>query len=139
MPSGPGIRLDSGIYPGWTVPMEYDPLLAKLAVWGPTRKAAIARMTRALAECHIGGIKNNVAFFRDIMQDPEFAAGEIHTGFIAEPSWHAVNPSLRTRIANLARYTGGDRGVSQNENGGCFYGRRSGSDWLREGRSRLLR
>ena len=46
--------------------MEYDPLLAKLAVWAPDRdEAAIARMARALDECHIGGIKNNVAFFRD--------------------------------------------------------------------------
>ena len=84
MPSGPGIRLDNGVYQGWTVPMEYDPLLAKLAVWAPSRPEGISRMARALAECYIGGIKNNIGFFSALMRDPEFAAGEIHTGFIAD-------------------------------------------------------
>ncbi len=49
-PSGPGVRLDSGVYPGWTVPLEYDALLAKLVTWGPDRNAAIQRLQRALAE-----------------------------------------------------------------------------------------
>jgi len=46
-PSGPGVRLDSGVYPGWTVPLEYDPLLAKLVTWGPDRNTAIQRLQRA--------------------------------------------------------------------------------------------
>src|ERR1019366_3097908 len=71
-PLGPGIRVDGCIYPGWTVPMEYDPLLAKLAVWADTRDHATARMIRALREYDVGGIHTNLAFFRQILEDPEF-------------------------------------------------------------------
>src|SRR5579862_7373484 len=63
-PSGPGIRLDSGVYEGFTVPMDYDPLLAKLAVWAATREDAAARMARALKEYHVAGIHTNLDFFR---------------------------------------------------------------------------
>jgi len=84
LPSGPGIRLDSGVYPGWTVPIDYDPLLAKLAVWANTRAEAIARMLRALDELSVFGIKTNIAFFRRILRDAEFQAGNLHTGFIPE-------------------------------------------------------
>ena len=83
-PSGPGIRLDSGVYSGWTVPMEYDPLLAKLATWAETRDASIDRLRRALDEYSIAGIRTNVAFFQDILLDAEFRAGNLHTGFIDE-------------------------------------------------------
>lgn len=84
LPSGPGIRLDSGVYPGWTVPMDYDPLLAKLAVWGETREAAIRRLDRALSECSVFGIKTNILFFRSILADAAFGEARLHTGFIDE-------------------------------------------------------
>ena len=84
VPSGPGIRLDSGVYSGCPVPIDYDPLLAKLAVWAETREQAIARMLRALDEFSITGIKTNIAFFRRILRDPQFQAGNLHTGFIGE-------------------------------------------------------
>src|SRR6266446_1031221 len=61
-PSGPGIRLDSGVYEGFAVPIDYDPLLAKLAAWAGTRGEAIARMSRALGEYHVVGIRTNLAF-----------------------------------------------------------------------------
>lgn len=83
-PSGPGVRLDSGIEAGWPVPLEYDPLLAKLVVWAETRPAAIARMRRALGEFSIGGIKTNLEFFREILQDEAFLRGQLHTLFIDE-------------------------------------------------------
>ena len=83
-PVGPGIRLDSGAYAGWTVPIDYDPLLAKMAVWAEDRPSAIARMLRALEEYSVGGIKTNVSFFRDIFSDVCFRAAELHTGFIDE-------------------------------------------------------
>jgi len=83
-PHGPGVRLDSYVYPGWTVPLEYDPLLAKLAVWHATRGDAISRMLRALGEYDVGGIKTNIGFFRQILEDPAFQAGHLHTGFIEE-------------------------------------------------------
>ena len=83
-PLGPGIRLDGCVYDGWTVPMEYDPLLAKLAVWADTRDHATARMIRALREYDVGGIRTNLGFFRQILEDPEFRAANLHTGFIDE-------------------------------------------------------
>jgi acetyl-CoA carboxylase biotin carboxylase subunit len=83
-PAGPGIRLDSGVYPGWTVPMEYDPLLAKLAVWAETRETAIERMLRALSEYYVTGITTNISFFRQVMLDKEFMEGRLHTGFLDE-------------------------------------------------------
>jgi acetyl-CoA carboxylase biotin carboxylase subunit len=83
-PTGPGVRLDSGIYPGWEVPIEYDPLLAKLAVWAERRDLAIARLKRVLGEYYVSGIKTNIPFFRQILDDPEFRAGTLHTGFIDE-------------------------------------------------------
>jgi acetyl-CoA carboxylase biotin carboxylase subunit len=81
-PSGPGIREDSGVYEGWTVPLDYDPLLAKLIAHGPTREQAIARLERALAEYQVGGIKTNVALFQRIVRHPEFVAGLVDTGFL---------------------------------------------------------
>ena len=81
-PSGPGIRLDSGIFEGWNVPLEYDPLLAKLAAWGPTRDAAIRRLDRALAEYVLTGVRNNIAFFREVLADAEFREGRLSTSFL---------------------------------------------------------
>ena len=83
-PSGPGVRLDSGVYPGYTVPMDYDPLLAKLVVWGEDRLTATARMLRALEEYSVTGIRTNLEFFREILRDRYFVEGQLHTGFIYE-------------------------------------------------------
>jgi acetyl-CoA carboxylase biotin carboxylase subunit len=83
-PAGPGVRLDSGVYEGCEVTIDYDPLLAKLTVWASDRLAAIARMRRALSEYRVGGIRHNIPFFLEIMNDPEFGLGRLHTGFIAE-------------------------------------------------------
>ncbi len=83
-PSGPGVRLDSGVYEGWSVPLEYDPLLAKLAVVAVSRREAIRRMTRALDEYYVAGIKTNLSFFRQILDDEQFRQGRLHTGFIDE-------------------------------------------------------
>jgi acetyl-CoA carboxylase biotin carboxylase subunit len=81
-PSGPGIRDDSGVYEGWTVPIEYDPLISKLAAWAATREEAIERMQRALREYRIEGIKTNIAFFLDVLSDADFRKGDFDTGFI---------------------------------------------------------
>jgi acetyl-CoA carboxylase biotin carboxylase subunit len=89
-PSGPGIRRDSGMYEGWTVPIEYDPLLAKLVGYGEDREQAINRLLRALYEYFVGGIKTNTSLFRRILKDPDFRAGNLDTGFLdrllAKPS-----------------------------------------------------
>src|ERR1051326_8342410 len=83
-PLGPGVRLDGCVYEGWTVPVEYDPLLAKLAVWAGNRGEAIDRMIRALREYDVGGIRTNIGFFRQILEEPHFREGNLHTGFIEE-------------------------------------------------------
>lgn len=79
-PQGPGIRLDSGIYPGWEVSIHYDPLLAKLIAFGSNRAQTIARMKRALQEYRITGIKTNLSFFQLLLSNEEFLAGRSHTG-----------------------------------------------------------
>jgi acetyl-CoA carboxylase, biotin carboxylase subunit len=81
-PSGPGIRLDSGVYEGWTVPIEYDPLLAKLIGHGADRPQAISRLVRALNESFVGGVKTNLALFRRILSDPDFQSGKVDTGYL---------------------------------------------------------
>jgi acetyl-CoA carboxylase biotin carboxylase subunit len=84
VPSGPGIRLDDGVYDGWTVPSDYDPLLGKLIAWGNSREETIARLRRALQEYTVGGIKTNVGLFRRILGEPDFLRGEIHTKWLDE-------------------------------------------------------
>jgi len=82
-PSGPGIRDDSGVYEGWAVPIDYDPLISKLVAWAPSRDEAINRMQRALSEYRVEGIQTNLAFFREILNHPDFRKGRFDTGFIA--------------------------------------------------------
>src|SRR5580698_8669744 len=81
-PSGPGIRVDSGMYEGWTVPIDYDPLLAKLIGYGTDRTQAISRLRRALGEYFVAGIKTNISLFRRILADPHFQGGKLHTGYL---------------------------------------------------------
>jgi acetyl-CoA carboxylase biotin carboxylase subunit len=81
-PSGPGVRVDSGVYSGWTVPLEYDPMLAKIAVWASTRDGAIERMRRALSETAVEGIRTNLAWFQEILADERFRAGALSTNFL---------------------------------------------------------
>jgi acetyl-CoA carboxylase biotin carboxylase subunit len=137
-PAGPGVRLDSGVYEGFAVPMDYDPLLAKLAVWAGTREAAIARMSRALDEYHVAGIRTNLSFFRRLLQDPAFRDGQLHTGFIESflsRSQPPPNPDaeLRAVVALVAAVSGSGSPVehalacSQN------------SRWRSEGRDQLFR
>ena len=101
-PLGPGIRIDGCVYDGWTVPMEYDPLLAKLAVWAANREDATARMIRALREYDVGGIRTNIGFFRQILEDPEFRAGNLHTGFIDEFFTRNAAPVPPVGMADVA-------------------------------------
>src|SRR5439155_21302230 len=78
-PSGPGVRDDSGVYEGWTVPIDYDPLISKLAAWGSTRGEAIARMERALREYRIEGIKSKMGFFLQVLSHGAFRKCDLDT------------------------------------------------------------
>ena len=82
-PAGPGIRVDGGIYAGWDVPIEYDPMLAKLIAYGENRGQAIARMQRGLGEYLVQGVKTNLALFRSILSNEDFLAGRADTGLLS--------------------------------------------------------
>lgn len=84
LPGGPGIRVDTHLYPGYRVPPDYDSLLAKIISWGQTREQAVNRLDRALAETFISGIPTTTAFLRLLITDGEFRRGEVHTGFVAD-------------------------------------------------------
>jgi len=108
-PSGPGVRDDSGVYQGWTVPIEYDPLISKLVTWGSSRKESIARMQRALREYQVDGIKSNIGFFRDVLRHPAFQKGDFDTGFIDrflqsgyDPEGHRPAPQPDRTLAAIA-------------------------------------
>ncbi|HKG80644.1 MAG TPA: acetyl-CoA carboxylase biotin carboxylase subunit [Pyrinomonadaceae bacterium] len=82
-PAGPGIRIDSGVTRLSEVSIHYDPMIAKLAVWGRTRDEAIDRLRRALDEYDVSGITTTLPFFREVVRDDEFISGKLDTGFIA--------------------------------------------------------
>jgi len=81
-PAGPGVREDSGVYSGWTVPLEYDPMIAKLITWGRDRDTALDRMRRALGDYRIHGVRTTIPFHRALMDHPAFRAGAFDTGFL---------------------------------------------------------
>jgi acetyl-CoA carboxylase biotin carboxylase subunit len=106
LPSGPGIRRDSGMYEGWTVPIDYDPLLAKLIGYGTDREQATSRLRRALNEYFVGGIKTNISLFRRILNDEDFKAGRLDTGFLdrllARPVENADDDGKGAEVAAIA-------------------------------------
>jgi acetyl-CoA carboxylase biotin carboxylase subunit len=81
-PGGIGVRVDSGIYEGFDIPIYYDPLIAKLLAWAPTRPTAIKRMTRALSEYTIRGVETSIPFHLLVMGHPKFLEGDYDTTFI---------------------------------------------------------
>ncbi len=139
-PFGPGVRLDSGVYPGWVVPMEYDPLLAKLIVWGGDRPTAIRRMLRALDEYFVAGIKTNVGFFRQLLDDDEFRQGRLHTGFIEQFFTRRRPPgpspgNVEEAVASLAAA----HFISKARQNGQKQASAPASRWLLQGRAEGVR
>ncbi|MGZ9234557.1 MAG: acetyl-CoA carboxylase biotin carboxylase subunit [Anaerolineales bacterium] len=84
LPTGPGVRVDTGVYPGFEITPFYDPLIAKLIVWGETRAQAILRMRRALEEYRIVGVRTNIPFHQTLMDSHRFMGGQYDTRFIEE-------------------------------------------------------
>src|SRR5438270_5233180 len=145
-PSGPGVREDSGVYEGWTVPMDYDPMLAKLIVHASDRASAIARMRRALDEYFIGGIKSNLPLFRRILEHPDFAAARIDTGFLdrllaAKPQLSASSNGLSEIAAVSAALFAATAPQRNGQNGGKPGSGKEAdpSAWKRAGRAEGLR
>jgi acetyl/propionyl-CoA carboxylase alpha subunit len=87
MPSGPGVRIDTGVFPGFEISPYYDSLISKLIVWGETRAEAILRMRRALEEYKIVGVRTNIPFHQRLMDSHRFMGGQFDTRFIEERFW----------------------------------------------------
>jgi len=84
LPTGPGVRVDTGVYPGFEITPYYDPMIAKLIVWGETRAQAILRMRRALEEYRIIGVQTNIPFHQTLMDSHRFMGGQYDTRFVEE-------------------------------------------------------
>ena len=144
-PGGPGVRNDSGVYPGATVTVYYDPMISKLICWGRTRGEAIDRMRRALREFVVKGIKTSIPFHRVVMEHPRFLEGRFDTSFI-ETQILAHGPRLpvdeeerqvAVMLAGIASYRR-DRELAARAApaGGAAA---AGSAWKAHGRWRQLR
>lgn len=102
-PGGPGIRVDSALYPGMEVTVDYDSLVAKLIAWGPDRRAAIQRLQRGIKEFQIGGLKTDLAFLNRILESHPYQTGKITTSFLDEVQLIQENPDEElTRDAAIA-------------------------------------
>jgi acetyl-CoA carboxylase biotin carboxylase subunit len=84
LPGGPGVRVDTHVEPGATIPPNYDSLIAKLCVWAPDRTAAIARGLRALDELEVDGVATTREFAVDVLRSDAFASGEYTTSYVDE-------------------------------------------------------
>jgi len=147
-PSGPGIRRDSGMYEGWNVPIEYDPLLAKLIGYGQDREQVIERLLRALREYFVGGIKTNISLFRRILLDSDFRAGKLDTGFLdrllAQPyhetdGQHPLMAAVGAALFATMEAKGVPAGATNGVNNGNATASQPVSTWRRVARAEALR
>lgn len=92
-PMGPFVRVDSYAYPGYEVPIYYDPMIAKVITWGETREEAAERMERALSEFILSGIKTNIALHKTILRHPRFTDGSYTTQFL-EKNFEVIEPEI---------------------------------------------
>ncbi len=138
LPGGPGVRIDSGVYEGFAVPIYYDPLIAKLLVWAPTREEAIQRMKRALYEYSIRGIKTSIPFHQLVMDHEKFVAGEYDTTFIDKVLKKIEYHKHYQEIAAIASAIG--RSLSeQRVAAGSLPPREGVNPWKMAGRESMMR
>jgi acetyl-CoA carboxylase biotin carboxylase subunit len=117
LPGGVGVRIDLGVYPGFDVPMHYDPMLGKLITWAETREMAIARMRRALQELTIKGIATNTRYLAQILEHPRFRSGDYDTHLLQEiaPAHRGTSDEEDLALAVAAIYA--SRPLATNGNG----------------------
>ena len=133
-PSGPGIRMDSGLAAPLTVPTDYDPLLAKLIAWGPDRATAIARARRAAREMIVAGLPTSLPFHSFVLAEPDFGSGQYDTDYVAthwsRPRAPEVSEgaAVAATLAGIARLRARPRPIAA-----------SSSPWSRAAREDLLR
>ncbi len=143
VPSGPGVRWDAGIEAGNEVGLHYDPLLAKLIVHAPDRPTAVARMTRALEELEVGGVKTSAEFHLRVMGEADFRAGDLTiryledhpelTGPVEDDPDHASVAVAAALLAHRARSGGVPRRVAPPGEGGFSAWRAPAWSWPRSG------
>ncbi|MFN8413150.1 MAG: acetyl-CoA carboxylase biotin carboxylase subunit [Anaerolineales bacterium] len=136
IPTGPGVRVDTGMYPGFEITPFYDPMIAKLIVWGETRAQAILRMRRALEEYRIVGVRTNIPFHQTLMDSHRFMGGQFDTRFVEERfsmedemDANDLNAEIAAILATLAAHQESERSaqvVRRNE--------RDASNWKWVGR-----
>ncbi len=143
-PTGPGVRLESGIYAGYEVSLYYDSLLAKLITWDETRAGAILRMRRALRELRIGGIHTTVPFHQQVMDSARFQSGKADTSFLDERDGFRLSAEARPEdgrvaavAAALVEHARGQQAVVMARPGECP--REQKSAWKEAGRLAGLR
>ena len=109
-PTGPGVRVDTGVFPGYEITPYYDSLISKLIVWGETRAEAILRMRRSLEEYRILGVQTNIPFHQKLMDSHRFMAGQFDTRFVEErfsPQFEEekpANPEIAALLATLVAH-----------------------------------
>ena len=132
-PTGPGVRVESGIYEGFEVSLFYDPMIAKLIVWGENRAEALLRMRRALNEYRIGGIKTSIPFHQQLLSSTQFMWGAFDTNFLEErfSMTYIERPEMEISAAiaaALVAHSGEQRATVMHHGG-----RPNGSTWKRAG------
>lgn len=133
-PTGPGVRIDSGVYPGFEISPYYDSLIAKLVVWGETRAEAILRMRRALDEYRLVGIRTNIPFHQRLMDSHRFMGGQFDTRFVEERFTLEEESSEEHRRAAAIIATLAAHERSQQAAQIVRRGDRDASNWKRMGR-----
>jgi len=120
-PTGPGVRVESGLYEGLEVGLHYDPMVAKLIVWGETRAEAILRMRRALQEYRIGGIKTSIPFHIQVMNSAQFMWGTFDTTFVDRfvpaAEEHGDHRRVAAMVAAMLAHERGRRAITMVHNG----------------------
>ncbi|MEW6029512.1 MAG: acetyl-CoA carboxylase biotin carboxylase subunit [Chloroflexota bacterium] len=102
IPTGPGVRVDTGVYPGFEITPYYDPMIAKLIVWGESRGQAIQRMRRALEEFRIVGVRTNIPFHQTLMESTRFLGGQYDTRFVEERFWTPESNDRSVPLSEIA-------------------------------------
>jgi acetyl-CoA carboxylase biotin carboxylase subunit len=142
LPTGPGVRIDMGIYPGFEITSHYDPMIAKLIVWGETRAQAILRMRRALEEFRIVGVRTNIPFHQMMMDSHRFMGGQYDTRFVEQrfsmpespDELDTYHPEIAAVLATLAAHEAYQRSA-----GFVMRDERDASNWKRVGRLERMR
>lgn len=132
-PAGPGIRMDSALYPGCSIPEEYDSMIAKLASWGRNRSEAIERMKVALDEIEISGVPTTIPLHRVLMNDRRFNIGDFHTDYLND-----ILPSVDAYVEHLEKFAAVAAVMGKMTNPGCATARHTasqGSRWREHARS----